>query len=110
MRLTGNVAVSCGDEPSVDTRWRLNLVSVRTLCPFGLNVQTGRYGHRDGTHRGSDAAASLTAFEKALERNDFGRRVDRHCRSSSGGLDEALKRQARKIPREGRRNSGKQTS
>jgi hypothetical protein len=82
-------------------------VSVRTSCPFALNVQIGRCGHHDGARRGSDAAASLTAFEKALEWNDFGRRVDRHYRSSSGGLDEELKRQARKIPREG---SGTQES
>jgi hypothetical protein len=51
------------------------MVRVRTFCQFGLNAQIGRCGHHDGARRGSDAAASLTAFEKALEGNDFGRRV-----------------------------------
>jgi hypothetical protein len=53
------------------------MVSVRTSFQFGLNAQIGRCGHHDVARRGSDAAASLTAFEKALEGNDFGWRVDR---------------------------------
>ena len=51
--------------------------------------------------RGSDSAESLTAFEKRV--NGMSSAVEpRDLKdSSSGGLDERLKRRARKIPREG---------
>jgi hypothetical protein len=81
------------------------MVNGRISRHVGLNAQFSRCGRHHCDLRGSDAVESLTAFEKSLERNDFARRVERH--SSSGGLDEELKRRTRKIPREGCRSSGK---
>ena len=92
------------------TPWRLGMISGRTSCHFGLKAQVSRGGHHDCALRGSDAVESIPVFEKAAERNNFGRRVQRHRHSNSGGLDEELKRRARKIPREGCRSSGKRTT
>ena len=76
--LTVTVACSCVDEPLADDPWRLGMISGRTSCHFGLNAQLNRRGHHDGGLCGRDAVESLTVFEKAAERNDFGRRVHRH--------------------------------
>ena len=56
------------------------------------NAYVSRRGHHDAAVRGCDVVASLTTFEKARERNDFGRCAERHTHSCSVGLDEGLKR------------------
>ena len=66
-----------------------------------------RWRHHDGARHDSSSLQPLAANARARERKDFGRLAERHSHSSSGGLDEGLKRRARKIPRKGYRSSGK---
>ncbi len=61
-----------------DAPWRLAMVNARGSCQVGVNAQVSRFGHHDCALRGSDVMESLTAFEKALERDHVSRRVERH--------------------------------
>jgi hypothetical protein len=47
--------------------------SHRSDSCHGLNAYISRRRHHDSAVRGSDTVESLTAIEKARERNDFGR-------------------------------------
>ena len=62
------------------------------FCLFRPDAHIRRHGHRRSADGDREPVESSTTFEKAGERNDFGRRSGRHTHSSSGGLDEGLKR------------------